>query len=153
MGFVEGMRNLIRMQAEHCHCDPGTVTVPTRPGAGATGAAGSAWGDDLLEPGPGRCQGGKDVLVTDHRWQHSDPSTWGVQQWMDAIAANPTRYALLFARMSAEGKLPDAVQDKAKEIELCAQIEVQEENRLFTARKSLMDADHETKKALLSFRV
>jgi hypothetical protein len=83
----------------------------------------------------------------------SNPANWGPSQWEAAFKENPEKYMRLFLHMSMDGTLSPSAQQHQKELELTATDAVQSENRMFSGLKALLDAEHETLKSLVSFRV
>ena len=95
------------------------------------------------------------VEVHDH--SSSNPSNWNRQQWLDAIKRDPEKYTRLFAEMAARGDQPGGLSEDVRshlsEIQPAIAQAMQDFNRNMALLKSIQDANHETLKALATFRV
>ena len=137
------------VQEQTPETDPGTIQVGGTPGYHHT---------------PGGIQ--RDSVEVEVTWgphvdihdnSSSNPSNWNRQQWLDAIKRDPEKYTRLFAEMAARGDQPGGLSEDVRshlsEIQPAIAQAMQDFNRNMALLKSIQDANHETLKALATFRV
>lgn len=103
--------------------------------------------------GPETTQGSS-VGVEAHDHSNTNPSTWTVEEWKAAFKRDPEKYTRLFQELATtDGGLSQDVQDHRADMNNLVLSTMQDFNRDMTLLKSMLDANHETLKALAQFRV
>jgi hypothetical protein len=106
---------------------------------------------DHFSPDPSE---GSNLGVETHDHSSSNPSTWTVEEWKAALKRDPEKYTRLFQELATtDGGLSKDVQDHRADMNTLVATTLQDFNRDMTFLKSIIDANHETLKALAQFRV
>lgn len=94
------------------------------------------------------------AAVTVHDHSSTNPSNWTCEQWKAALKSDPEKYTRLYMDLSTkEGGLSKDVMEHKAEMGTLVASALQDFNRDMTLLKSILDANHETQKALAQFRV
>jgi hypothetical protein len=92
--------------------------------------------------------------ITVHDHSSSNPSTWSCEEWKAALKRDPEKYTRLYQELATkEGGLSEDVTTHKAEMGTVVATALQDFNRDMTLLKSILDANHETQKALAQFRV
>jgi hypothetical protein len=95
---------------------------------------------------------GAAIGVTVH--DHTNPSNWTREEWKAALKRDPEKYTRLYQELSTkDGGLSDDVMEHKAEMGTLVATALTDFNRDMTLLKSILDANHETQKALAQFRV
>jgi hypothetical protein len=131
--------------------DFGLGFIPLPPHAAAPPVT-SSNGYDWVESNHWEVSASGTVTVHDH--SHSNPSTWTCEEWKAALKSDPEKYTRLYQELATkEGGLSEDVTQHKAEMGTLVATALQDFNRDMTLLKSILDANHETQKALAQFRV
>jgi hypothetical protein len=127
---------------------------PSAPPPTPPSAPGYDFVDDHWERTDGPQHAGPTGGVVTHDHSNSNPSTWTCEEWKAALKRDPEKYTRLYMDLSTkDGGLSEDVTTHKAEMGNIVSSALQDFNRDMTLLKSILDANHETQKALAQFRV